>query len=336
MNKSKIFTLILLLIFGYIVWKESGKSNPLRQVELQGATMGTVYHIKYLDAEARNFQTGIDSLLEVFNQSLNHYLPDAEISQFNRQDSFRFVLPYFYPVLQKSEEVYQKTKGAFDPTVAPLINAWGFGPEGGQLPDSLQVDSLLQLVGFHHIRFTENYVVKDTPHVQLNFSAIAKGYGIDVVAVYLQQQGIQHMMVEIGGEVRCQGVNQVGEPWRIGIDSPVEEGDMMATVAVKDKALATSGNYRNYYIKDGKKYTHTINPQTGYPVQHNLLSATVFANDCMTADAYATAFMVLGLEESKKILNQEGSLDAYLIFDDGNGGLSSYRTPGIADAITEL
>lgn len=336
MNKSIVFSLILLLVFGFILWQESGKKDVLRQIELQGSTMGTVYHIKYLDAKARNVQTGIDSLLEVFNQSLNHYLPDAEISQFNRQDSFRFVLPYFYPVLKKSQEVYEKSEGAFDPTVAPLVNAWGFGPEGGQLPDSLRVDSLLQLVGFDHIYFTESYIVKDQPHIQLNFSAIAKGYGIDVVAAYLQQLGIQNMMVEIGGEVRCQGINQYGEPWRIGIDSPIEEGEMTATVVVKDKALATSGNYRNYYIKDGKKYAHTINPQTGYPVEHTLLSATVFADDCMTADAYATAFMVLGLEASKKILNQEENLEGYLIFDDGNKGLSSFRTPGIADAITEL
>jgi len=336
MNKSRIFTLVLLLVFGYILWQERGKKEALRQVELQGATMGTVYNIKYLDKSSRNFQEGIDSLLEVFNQSLNHYLPKSEISVFNQQDSFHFVLPYFYPVLKTSRNVYDKTNGAFDPTVAPLINAWGFGPEGGELPDSLQVDSLLQLTGFQHIRFNKEYVVKEQPHIALDFSAIAKGYGIDVVADFLRQKGIQNMMVEIGGEVRCLGVNQYGKPWRIGIDNPVDEGEMTATVAVKDRALATSGNYRNYYVKNGKKYAHTINPKTGYPVEHTLLSATVFANDCMTADAFATAFMVLGLAESKKILKQEENLDAYLIFDDGNGGLSTFRTRGIADAITEL
>ena len=336
MNKSIVFSLILFLVFGYIFWKESDKKETLRQIELEGATMGTAYHIKYLDARARDFQTGIDSLLEVFNQSLNHYLPGSEISQFNRQDSFRFVLPYFYPVLQKSREVYDKTEGAFDPTVAPLVNAWGFGPEGGQLPDSLSVDSLLQLVGFNHINFTQEYVVKDQPHIQLNFSAIAKGYGVDVVADYLAQQGIQNMMIEIGGEVRCEGTNQYKQPWRIGIESPVEEGELAATVAMENRALASSGNYRNYYIKEGKKYAHTINPKTGYPVEHTLLSASVFAEDCMTADAYATAFMVLGLEESKKILNRTKNLDAYLIFDDEGEKLSAFYTPGIAKAITEL
>ena len=253
MNKSIVFSLVLLLVFGYILWQEAGEKKAARQIELRGATMGTAYHIKYLDAEARNFQSGIDSLLEVFNQSLNHYLPESEISQFNRQDSFRFVLPYFYPVLKKSREVYEKSAGAFDPTVAPLVNAWGFGPEGGQLPDSLSVDSLLQLVGFQHVHFTEKHVTKDQPPIQLNFSAIAKGYGVDVVADYLRQHGIQNMMVEIGGEVRCLGGNQYQQPWRIGIESPVEEGELAATVDIKDRALAQFGKLPEFLCKRRKK-----------------------------------------------------------------------------------
>lgn len=278
---------------------------------------------------------GVDSLLEQFNQSLNHYLPDSEISRFNRADSLQFSSPYFYPVLQRSEDVYQASNGAFDPTVAPLVNAWGFGPEGGKLPDSLGVDSLLRLVGFEKISFDQNQVVKKQPNVQLNFSAVAKGYGVDVVANYLQQRGIKNMMVEIGGEVVARGVNPKGEAWRIGIDNPEQPGQMNVAVALVNQAMATSGNYMNYYEQDGQKYAHTIDPRTGYPVQHSVLSASVIAADCMTADAYATAFMVLELEETQAILAQNPTLDAYLIYDD-QGTLKTFVTSGIKSSVIDL
>lgn len=336
MNKSRVWSLILLFVFAFIFWKEFHKQDGPIEVSIEGATMGTSYHIKYLDKEGRNFQSQIDSVLKVFNQSLNHYLPDSEISKFNKHDSLSFSLPYFYPVLQRSKEIFDETDGAFDPTVAPLVNSWGFGPEGGELPDSVTVDSLLALVGLNNIRFNNIFVQKLKPHMQLNFSAIAKGYGVDVVADFLKSQQIDNMMVEIGGELICKGLNKTQQPWRIGIDNPLSEGEITATVGLQDKALATSGNYRNYYEKDGKRYSHTINPKTGYPVAHTLLSASVFADDCMTADGFATAFMVLGLEKSIEILNKDKSLEAYLIYDDEHGNLKTYTTEGIADKIKEL
>ncbi len=336
MSKSKVWSLILLFVFAFIFWKEFTAKKSLSEVSISGQTMGTTYHIKYLDAASRNFQPQIDSLLKVFNQSVNHYQPDSEISWFNNNDSLQLVLPYFYPVLKRSEEIYKETDGAFDPTVAPLVNSWGFGPEGGELPDSVTVDSLLALVGFNNIRFNNRLVWKMKPHVQLNFSAIAKGYGVDVVANYLRSNKIENLMVEIGGEVVCAGLNKNEEAWRIGIDNPVQEGKLAATVALKNRALATSGNYRNYYEKNGKRYSHTINPKTGYPVEHTLLSVSVFANDCMTADGFATAFMVLGPRKSIEILKQNKTLDAYLIYDDKNGNLTTYSTNGIINEIKEL
>lgn len=339
-RKNIIYSVVLISLVG-IVWLyrnyfEDGKEQPAtQQMAISGQTMGTIYSIKYLDEEGRNFKSGVDSLLEVFNQSLNHYLPESEITRFNREDSLYFELPYFYPVLAISREVVEATNGAFDPTVAPLVNAWGFGPEGGELPDSVAVDSLLTLVGFDKIEFNETFVTKTQPSVQLNFSAIAKGYGVDMVAEYLLDQGIEDMMVEIGGEIVCRGVNTKGEVWRIGIDDPVSRGNMTAAIAIDDRAIATSGDYRNYYIRDGKKYSHTINPKTGYPVDHSVLSVSVIAEDCMTADAYATAFMVLGLDKTIEVLEAKTQLDAYIIFDD-NGEIKTYQTNGVENNLLDL
>ena len=336
-KKNIIYSVLLLLALGATWLYRQSQDAPVDPsfLAIQGQTMGTSYSIKYEDEQQRNMKPGVDSLLEQFNQSVNHYLPDSEISRFNRADSFPFSLPYFYPVLQRSAEVYQATHGAFDPTVAPLVNAWGFGPEDGELPDSLGVDSLLRLVGFSKIGFDQKHVVKQQPNVQLNFSAVAKGYGVDVVANYLRRQGVMNMMVEIGGEVVARGVNPQGEAWRIGIDNPEQPGQMNVAVALVNQAMATSGNYMNYYEQDGQKYAHTIDPRTGYPVQHSVLSASVIADDCVTADAYATAFMVLKLEETQKILAQNPTLDAYLIYDD-QGTLKTFVTPGIESSIIDL
>ncbi len=336
-KKNIIYSVVLLLALGATWLYRRGQEasiNPSFLV-IQGPTMGTAYSIKYEDEQQRDMKPGVDSLLEQFNQSVNHYLPDSEISRFNHADSLQFSLPYFYPVLQRSAEVWSTTHGAFDPTVAPLVNAWGFGPEGGALPDSLGVDSLLRLVGFDKIRFDRQHVIKQQPNVQLNFSAVAKGYGVDVVADYLQQRGINNMMVEIGGEVVARGVNPQGEAWRIGIDNPKQPGKMDMAVALVNQAMATSGNYMNYYEQDGQKYAHTIDPRTGYPVQHSVLSASVFAADCMTADAYATAFMVLELEETQAILAQNPTLNAYLIYDD-QGTLKTFVTAGIDSSLINL
>lgn len=338
-QKKNIIYSVLLLIAVVAVWlyrdARSAGDEAQNLVAFRGQTMGTIYSIKYLDEEQRNFKQGVDSLLNVFNQSLNHYLPNSEISQFNRQDTFYFKLPYFHPVLEASKEVYEKTSGAFDPTVAPLVNAWGFGPDTTTTPSSAKVDSLLQYIGFDKIKFTKEYVTKTKPGVQLNFSAIAKGYGVDVVASFLAEKGIKNLMVEIGGEVVARGINAQGDVWRIGINNPDKPGELTSAIALENQAIATSGDYLNFYEKDGKRYAHTLNPKTGYPVEHTALSVSVIADDCMTADAYATAFMVLGVEKAKEILENNPSLDAYIIYDE-NSEDRTFMTARLKEKVLDI
>lgn len=337
-KKNIIYSIVLLVVVGGI-WlyrnAQGGMDNEQSVVAFRGQTMGTVYTIKYQDDAQRNLKSGVDSLLEVFNKSLNHYLPDSEISRFNRKDTFYFKLPYFYPVLEKSKEVYEKTGGAFDPTIAPLVNAWGFGPDTTQVPSQAKVDSLLRYVGFNKIAFTKEYVTKTAPGVSLNFSAIAKGYGVDIVADYLQQKGISNLMVEIGGEVVARGTNAQGNAWRIGINNPEQPGELTSAISLDNRAIATSGDYLNFYEKDGKRYAHTISPVTGYPVEHTVLSVSVIAQDCMTADAYATAFMVLGLEKTKQVVSENPGLDVYIIYDE-HGDNKVFMTDNIREKVLDI
>lgn len=334
--KNIIYSVVLLLAV-FLVWKYR-QSQQVPLVVFKGKTMGPiVYNVKYFDEGKRNFKPQVDSLLKVFNQSLNTYIPESEISQFNRDTAFKFDLPYFYPVLMNSLEMHRMTGGAFDATIMPLVNAWGFGPDKDMKRDSVYIDSLVQLIGLEKIKFDKSMVWKEDARVQLDFSASAKGYGVDVVADFLHAQGIDNLFVEIGGEVVAKGKNlQVEGPWQVGVlhpDSDEMEQFYIAIVALEDRAMATSGNYFNYHIIDGVKYSHTISPFTGYPIVHPLLSATVFADNCMTADALATAFMVLGHEKAIEILAKNPEIDAYLIFNDVNGELATYATSGIEGKI---
>lgn len=339
-NIAVTAAIVLMLIVGWSLQRNRASLfNGRYKIELSGTTMGTVYSVKYLDRRQRDMQSQIDSVLEAFNQSLSTYIPYSEISEFNRGDTLVYRTPFFLPVLKKSREVYEKTHGAFDPTVMPLVNAWGFGPEKKSRPDSSLIDSLLQLVGFHHISFDEEKTFKNQPGVQLDFSAIAKGYGSDVIAEYLQSQGIENLMVEIGGEIVCRGKNEKGMPWRVGINSPLPTASgewLYAILELENRAVATSGNYHNYYMEGEKVVSHTISPSTGYPVRHELLSASVVAEDCMTADAYATAFMVLGVEASKKILGENPQLEGYLIFKNNKDSLESFFTQGLRSILREV
>ncbi len=297
--------------------------------------MGVVnYSVKYVGGNVDFTKAAVDSLLNEFNNSLSTYVPDSEISELNNQSSVTFRSPFFYPVLQSSAKVFKDTEGAFDPTVGPLVNQWGFGPEGiTNIPDSLTVDSLMVLTGFEKIVF-DSIMAKMNAGMYLDFSAIAKGYAVDLVSEYLLDQGIKNFMVEIGGELRCAGYKEKNKQWTIGIEDPtvaIEARKIAAKVNFSDLAMATSGNYRNFYVKDGKKYAHTISPFTGYPVEHSLLSASVFAPDCMSSDAYATAFMVMGLEKSIEIIEQNTQLEGHLIYSDSKGEMQSYTSAGIKD-----
>ncbi len=339
-RKNIIYSLILLLMVVFVyTWRKNNQANPPvinpmdqpGKVTLSGQTMGTTYNITYLDENGRDFQAGIDSLLIVFNQSLSTYIPESEISRFNQQDTLKFELPFMPPILERSAEVFQKTGGAFDPTIGPLVNIWGFGPDGPSLKDSVEIASLLRQVGFNKISFDQEEIRKDSL-MYLDFSAIAKGYGVDVVGDYLEQKGVENYLVEIGGDLAVKGVNDRGELWKLGINRPdqaASASDLYSMVALDNSGMATSGNYRNFYMRDSVMISHTINPKTGYPVSHGLLSATVIAEDCMTADAYATAMMVMGTEKAIQLDESMENLQVFLIYGDGAGGYTSYASESL-------
>ncbi len=291
--------------------------------EDRGTAFGTVYTIKYKSAD--NYKAGIEEQLRRVDASLSMFNPQSVLSRINRGED---VEPdsMFLTVFARGMEVAANTGGLYDITVAPLCNAWGFGFKQGVEVTSSVIDSLLQFVGYGKVSLRDGRIVKADPRCQLDCSSIAKGFGCDAVASFLRQQGVQDFMVEIGGEVMAGGKNNDGQAWRIGINKPVDDTlginrDIQAVVRIENSGVATSGNYRNFYVKDGKRYSHTINPLTGYPVTHGLLSATVIADDCMTADAYATAFMAMGLETAMLHADTARAVKAaYFISDDGHGG----------------
>ncbi len=325
-----VFGMALILAFAVYTYMNSDALKKMNHVE--GVTMGSiVYNVKYM-GEEQDLKNDIDQLLVDFNKSLSTYIPDSEISLFNREGNFSYKSDYFLPVLEMSQEVFNATSGAFDPTIGPLVQAWGFGPDK-QIPDLVasQVDSLKSIIGFQNVIF-DLLSVSMPANYQLDFSAIAKGYAVDVVAEFLERKGIENYLVEIGGEVRCRGLNEEMKSWSLGIEDPTVanmERRILAIVRLKDRSLATSGNYRNYYEKEGQLYAHIIDPRTGYTAKHNLLSASVFSSDCMTADAYATAFMVMGIEQSKALVDQRSDLDAIFVYRDANGSLQTYVSDGI-------
>ncbi len=334
-SRKRILPLLLIIAMIAVYYYR----QPSKLVELQGQTFGTIaYTIKYKDAQNRDFKSSIDSLLNIFNDAVSHYRPNSELSKFNVGTDIEFVLPYMYPVLKASKHVYEATEGGFNPAVMPLVNAWGFGPNKSVALDSMRIDSLKEFTDFKLVKFNETKAWKLDPRVQLDFSAVAKGQGVDVVVAFLQSKGVEDLFVEIGGEVSARGVNAHDKPWSVAILNPTSDvlnQSYIAVVDLKNKALATSANNYNYVIKDGVRYSHTLNPFTGYPTQNTILSASVFANDCMTADAYATAFMVLGQEKAKEIAKTQTEIEAYLVYSLPNGSTESFMTDGLKNVLKE-
>jgi FAD:protein FMN transferase len=239
-------------------------------------------------------------------------------------------------VLQESRRIYDLSDGAFNPAIMPLVDAWGFGPKENIDPDSATIDSLRDFTNFDLVEFNFQQVWKLDPRVQLGFSAIAKGYGIDVLGHFLSSQGISNYFIEIGGEVLCKGKNAQNQPWKIGVlnpESDLLQQTLIATVDVTDIGMATSANNFNYRIIDGIKYSHTIDPGTGYPVTRSILSASIFAEECMTADALATACMVMGVEKATKMIEGLTGVEAILIYSDENGQMTHYITDGIKQKV---
>ena len=309
-------------------------------LKISGYTQGTTYNITYQDPDSTDYQEELEKLLREFDQSLSTYEPSSLVSRMNQGIPDVIADDYFRNCFRAAEEVYLASDGAFDITVAPLVNAWGFGFTERSRVDSALIDSLLQFVGMDKVSLQENKLVKETEGIMLDMNAIAQGYAVDVLAGFFEEKDIENYLVEIGGEVRTSGKNRFGLDWRIGIDKPIDGlqlpgVQMQAIVQISGRSLATSGNYRRFYEEDGIKYSHTIDPSTGYPVQHGLLSATVVASDCMRADAYATAFMVMGYEKARSFLEKHTYLEAYLIYNDEKGDYRVWYTAGMKKMLSE-
>lgn len=313
----------LIILIGASTWairrNQSSPDNAPWQ-KSEGAVFSTFYHTTYQSSVS--LQKEIDAALDSVNNSLSMFNPKSTLSLINSNED-NHIDAMLEEVFLLAQRISQATDGAFDVTVAPLVNAWGFGFKNGTMPDSLQVDSLRGLVGWQRVSIADGRMTKDDPRMILDFSAIAKGYGCDVVANVLRRHGVKNFMVEIGGEVVVEGHNAKRKLWSIGVNKPEDDtlnvnNELEEILHLTDCAMATSGNYRNFYMtEDGRKVAHTIDPHTGYPVQHSILSATVLAPTCAEADAFATSFMVMGLEKAKLVLEAQKQLQVFLIYADG-------------------
>lgn len=336
-NKKLIWQLpfLTLLVVGTILIIRQQRSMPYQKSS--DFIFGTTYHITY-QCDSDLTQSIKAELLKV-DASLSPFNKESVITAINENKD---VSPdeMFKEVFSLAMDISKETDGAFDITVAPLVNAWGFGFKNGSQPSHHQVDSLLQLVGYKKVSMADGKVKKQDPRIMLDCSAIAKGYGTDRVARLLRSRGIQNYMVEIGGEVVTSGVNPERVPWKIGVTKPVDDSlnvghELQTVLNVTNKAMATSGNYRNFYFKGGKKFAHTVDPKTGYPVQHSLLSATVLAKSCAVADAYATSFMVMGFDKARQVLDRHPELMAYFIYSNQKGDMDVWYSPSLRDKIAE-
>ena len=340
MEKSWLFIFLLFTIG----CQQTTTSTVKTFQRISGQTMGTTYAITYQSNQ--DIKATIERILKEVNLGVNHYDPNSVISKFNQatntwQVQADALHQHFYTNLVAAKEIHEATKGVFDPTLMPLVNYWGFGYTAKRpvtKVDAVKVDSLLRLVGFDNILIQESSIRKSHPAMQLDFSALAKGYGVDQIGEALEAKGIDNYLVDIGGEVRAKGINKKGSPWRLGINTPNSEAaisEYLAVIELDNRSMATSGNYRNFYEVNGSKYAHTLNPTTGYPELNNLLSATVIAKDCMIADGYATAFMAMGLDSAYEIASNDYNLQAYFLYSKEDGTIGVSATEGMKEFIVE-
>ena len=326
-----------LLVFVFFVFFSC--EQPAKYIYNEGYIYGTNYHIVYESPNGKDLHEKIELELNRYNSIFSTFDSTSVISKVNNNQP---VEPgdVFLTCYKRSMEIAEITNGAFDITAGPMVNAWGFGPEDRRKMTQEIVDSLKNITGYQKIEFMDGRIVKDNPNMKLDMSAIAKGYTCDLISNFLAEKGCENFMVEIGGEVVAKGKNEKGRVWTIGISKPDEMAffastDLQAKVKLPENALATSGNYRNFYIENGQKFAHTIDPKSGYPVQHSLLSATVLAGNCMDADAFATAFMVLGLEKSIEIASQIPELKVYFIYADGEGENQVYLSESFKEHLVQ-
>ena len=333
MKNNTLFSLIVLF------WLNACTNSPSKYIYNKGMIYGTTYSITYESPNAEDLQEEITEKFNAYTFVFSTYEKESVISKINNNQPAELT-DEFITCFNKSMEVSEITNGAFDITAGALVNAWGFGPERKKQMTQEKVDSLLQITGYHKIKLQNGKIIKEDPDIKIDMSAISKGYTSDLIGNFLAEKGCKNYMVEIGGEVAAKGINEHGKTWTIGINKPDEEAlfgssGLQAKVKLTDHGLATSGNYRNFYMENGKKYAHTIDPKTGYPVQHSILSSTVVANNCMTADAFATAFMVLGLEEGIEVAKKVPEIEVFFIYADEKGENQVYMSEGFKEYIVE-
>jgi thiamine biosynthesis lipoprotein len=326
------FILCLLLSFQAFSQKE-----PVFK-SLQGTAQGTTFSITYGDTQRRDFTAEIDSLFKFIDRSMSLWDKNSLITKINENRPYYTLDPHFITVFDRGMEISKLSGGYFDITVGPLVKAWGFGAKKGlPHPDKAQIDSMKNFVGYQKIKRKDQKIIKSKPEMQIDFNAIAQGYTVDVMAEFLNSKNIKNYLVEIGGEVRAQGTNAEKKNWRVGIEKPGkaedEETDMQIVVSLNGQSLGTSGSYRKFFVRDGKKYSHSIDPFTGEPVSHSVLSITVLTKDCISADAFAKALLVVGLDKAKKMA-QKLNIDFYSIYEE-NGVLKTYATKGFQKIISE-
>lgn len=328
MTRKRILAVLFLLFL--IVGSAIVLSRSRYRVS-EGFIFGTTYHVKY--AGTKSLDKEILAELQRVDEALSIFKETSTISRFNRNEPFA-PNEMFTEVVGLSQRIASQTDGAFDITVEPLVNAWGFGFKNKDNVTDAQIDSLRTFVGFEKLVLEKDTFIKKDPRLALDCGAVAKGYGVDRVAKLLSEKGCVNYMVEVGGEVVVKGKNPNGKPWTLGINKPVEDStrtnnEVQCVIGLTDKAVATSGNYRNFYYKDGRKYAHTIDPKTGHPVRHSLLSATVVTPSCARADALATAFMVMGVEKAKAFARKNPDVDVYLIYAGAKGELHTWMSSGM-------
>ncbi|SDC28707.1 FAD:protein FMN transferase [Williamwhitmania taraxaci] len=313
--------------------------QPKHYISINGFAQGTTYSITYQADSNFNYQREIDSLLADFDTSCSIYNANSIVSRINSNDTTVRADKHFTAVFNLSRMVWEKSNGAFDITIGPLAEAWGFGFKNKVKLDSAMVDSLKALVGMEKIRLENGSLIKADPRMFINLNAVAQGYSSDVVAEFLESKQIMNYMVEIGGEIRTNGLNSKGKEWVIGVDKPVDNAIPGETfqflLALSGKSVATSGNYRKFYEENGVKYAHTIDPKSGFPVRHTLLCATVIADDCGTADAFATAFMVVGIDKARDMISTLKGVDAIFVYTDAQGVYKTLATEGAKKFIIE-
>ncbi len=322
----------IIFIFIVIVFVSCKEKTNFKTIS--STAFGTKMHVKIKDSSNHNWKKSIDSLVNSVNQSLSTYWKNSIISKINQGNSTVVVDNKYKEVFNKAKRIYKETNGVFDPTIGVLVNAWNFGPEKEiKNLDSVNIKKLMQQVGFDKVSIKNNLVIKEHPKTYIDFNAIAKGYGIDIIGRFIEQKGITDYMVEIGGEVRAKGKNKAAKFWRIGVENPNFDGTQSYTkiISLQNESIATSGTYRKFKIdKNGNRYAHIINTKTGYPSKSNVLSASVIANlDCADVDGYATAFIAFGLENCKSFLKKHPELKAFIIYVDKNGKLQTFQTENL-------